>query len=1075
MKVRVKSVRKVLSLIVAFFVIASVALVNGTRTNALSVPGNHDLSREIAGQGMVLLENHGALPLTHGQSVALFGVGQISFQKGGGGSGNVNVDYVVNLLQGMQNKQTNGEVSVYQPISDAYENYISTGGKGEMPLTDQQAQDAAQHAGTAIVTISRFSSEGSDKKAIKGDYYLSDAEGSMLDTVAKAGFKKVVVVLNIGAVIDTSWIANYPGISVLVAWQPGMEGGNAVADVLTGDVNPSGKLVDTFAKSYDDYPTANNFDQYTDHISYEEDIFVGYRYFETFDPTYQKVNYPLGYGLSYTTFDISNVHTNVAGDKIHVTAKVTNTGKVAGKEVVQTYFSAPQGKLGKPGKELAAFAKTKLIEPGHSDVVQMWFDINDMSSYDDTGKVQKSAYVLEPGNYNLYVGNSIKDAGENGVRYTYMVNKLKVAEQLTQEQAPTKLFKRLLADGTYETVNDPTVTIAPTGITKLEAEDFVDASQGTNYVRVENFSVNGDSGQCVAYLNYSGNYVTYDLNVPKAGVYNMVFRAANGRSAINNMLNIYVDGIQQPNVSVNLPQTGDGTNKSEWYNFVNTAPVAINLPAGPVTVKLVSNGAAGNIDYMTFQNTSETPVTVQNITASAQDTVATSETVADTDKTLHSTLMLKDVYENPKLMDQFLAQLTDSQLADLSQGKKTQIAGGTGGIGGLADYGIPSAQTSDGPAGLRLTSHTTAWPVETLLACTWDVDLIKEMGEAVGKEAQLNNVDLWLAPAMNIHRNPLNGRNFEYFSEDPLITGEMAAAITSGVQSQGVGVTIKHFAANNKEVNRNNSDSRISERALREIYLKGFEIAVKEAQPWAVMSSYNLINGKETSESKDLLTDILRGEWGYQGMVMTDWGNNSIFSKEAKAGNDVKMPSGNTAILMSALASGDLTRQDLERNIKNVLNMIMKTETFKERVLLPTVTTISQNETSRFKAYDFAWSSNGIGAQACLDTDGGVNPTNTNVGEWLSYYIKVQTGGDYTFTPRVAANVANAAFDIYVDNNKVGTVVQDQATGGWQNWVTGAPVQIHLPQGQHTLKLQVTQSGMNINWFELSLLQGDAE
>lgn len=1075
MQVRVKKFQKILSTLLVLLLMMSVALVNGTGVKAISATGNHDFSRKIAGEGMVLLENHGALPLTRGQSVALFGVGQINFQKGGGGSGNVNVDYVVNLLQGMQNKQKKGEVSVYQPLSDLYQDYISSGRQGEMPLTDKQAQDAAKHADTAIVTISRYSKEGSDKQAIKGDYYLSDDEVSMLDKVTKAGFKKVIVVLNIGAVIDTSWIKNYPKISVLISWQPGMEGGNAVADVLTGDVTPSGKLVDTFAKSYDDYPSATNFDQYGDHVSYEEDIFVGYRYFETFDPKYTKVNYPFGYGLSYTTFKISNVHTSVKRDKVNVTAKVTNTGRTPGKEVVQTYFSAPQGKLGKPGKELAAFAKTKLLRPGKSDIVHMSFDVKDMSSYDDTGKVRKSAYMLEPGKYNIYVGNSIKDANEKGVRYTYKVNRLVVTQQLKQEQAPTKLYKRLLANGTYETLNDPTVKIASAGVTKLEAEDFVDATQGDKYVRVENFYVNGESGQCVAYLNYTGNYVTYKLNVSKPGTYNVIFRASNGRAPINNMLNIFVNGVQQPNVNVSLPQTGDGSNKGEWYNFVNTAPIAINLPAGEVTLKLVSNGPAGNIDYLTFQNADEKTATFQSTVTDSPNTKTAFARSTHKFHPKYGEIMLKDVYKNPRLMNTFIDQLSNDQLADLSQGKKAQIAGGTGGIGGLADYGIPSIQTSDGPAGLRLSSHSTAWPVETLLACTWDVDLIKQMGEAVGKEAVLNNVDLWLAPGMNIHRNPLNGRNFEYFSEDPLITGKMAAAITRGVQSRGIGVTIKHFAANNKEVNRNKSDSRISERALREVYLKGFEIAVKEEQPWAIMSSYNFINGKETSESKDLLTDILRGEWGYNGMVMTDWNNNSTHYLEAKAGNDVKMPTGDTANLMSALSSGALTRQELERNVKNVLNLIMKTKVFKEKVLHPTVTKISQKETARIKAMDFTWSSNGIGAEVCKDIDGGINPTNTNKNEWLSYNINVQRSGVYNFTPRVSVKSANAAFDIYVDNNLVGKVVQNQVTGGWQNWITDAPVQIHLPEGKHSIKLQFTQTGMNINWFEIGFLHRDTK
>ncbi|MFL0267734.1 glycoside hydrolase family 3 C-terminal domain-containing protein [Candidatus Clostridium radicumherbarum] len=1042
---------------------------------AVSAPGNIELSRKIATEGMVLLENHGALPIAKGQSVALFGSGQINFQKGGGGSGNVNVDYVVNLLQGMENKAKDGKISVYKPLADAYSSYIAGGGKGEMSLTDDQVKAVATNAKTAIVTISRYSSEGSDKTAAKGDYYLSDAEAKLLNQVTSAGFEKVAVVLNIGAVIDTSWIVNYPGISVLIAWQPGMEGGNATADVLCGDANPSGKLVDTFAKSYDDYPSAANFSQYGDHVSYEEDVFVGYRYFETFDSGYSRVNYEFGYGLSYTSFEISNVNVSQEKGKIHVTAKVTNEGSVAGKEVVQTYFSAPQGKLGKPGKELAAFAKTKLIQPGKSDVLQMSFDVNDMASYDDTGKVQKSAYVLEAGNYNIYVGNSIKDAGKNGIRYTYKLDKTVVAEQLTKQLAPKKLYRRLLADGTYETLKNPTVTIAAAGAAKLEAEDFLDATQGTNYVRVESFNVNGVSGQCVSYLNYTGNYVSYDLNVEKAGTYNVVFRAANGRAAITNMLGIYVNNVQQPNVNITLPQTGDGTNKSEWYNFIDTAPVTITLPAGPCTLKLVSNGSCGNIDYITLRNTEDTTITTLNGVTSTENSAAITAAAAEVTAPTGTKIMLGNVYSDPSLMDKFIAQLTNQQLADLSGGKRAQIAGGTGGIGGLSDYGIPSAQTSDGPAGLRLSTHCTAWPVETLLACTWDVDLIQQMGIAVGTEARLNKVDIWLAPGMDIHRNPLCGRNFEYFSEDPLISGKMAAAITKGVQSQGVGVTLKHFAANEKEANRTNSDSRISERALREIYLKGFEIAVKEASPWCIMSSYNLINGTETAESYDLLTNILHGEWGYKGMVMTDWGNNSTAYKEAKAGNDVKMSSGNSSNIMSALSTGLITRAELERNIKNVLNMIMKTNVFKDKVLHPTVFKISQKENTRIKAVDHAWTSVSIGEETCNDSDGGTNPTYTNTNEWMSFNVNVQRVGVYNFYPRVAVNAANAAFDIYVDDARVGSVVQKTATGGWQNWVTASPVQITLPEGQHTIKLQFTVSGMNINWFEFEFLHGVAE
>lgn len=1060
--------KKIFSVLLAFAFTVTL-FSKGAEVKAVTAQGNTDLSRKIAGEGMVLLENHGALPLPQGQSVALFGSGQINFQKGGGGSGDVNVDYVINLLQGMQNKESIGKISLYKPLMDAYKSYISGGGKGEMPLTDAQVSEAAAHAKTAVITISRFSSEGSDRTAAKGDYYLSDAEISILNKVTAAGFEKVVVVLNIGGVIDTSWIVNYPGISVLVAWQPGMEGGNAVADVLCGDVNPSGKLVDTFAKSYEDYPSAANFSQYSDHVSYEEDIFVGYRYFETFDPEYKKVNYEFGYGLSYTTFDISNVKVSPEGDKINVIAKVTNTGSLAGKEVVQAYFSAPQGKLGKPGKELAAFAKTKLIEPGKSDVVKMTFAVNDMASYDDTGKVQKSAYILEPGNYNIYVGNSVKDAGKRGACYTYKVNNLVAAEQLTEQVPPVKLYRRLLADGTYETLKNPAVTIAASGVTRLEAEDFLDATQGANYVRVESFNSNSGSGNCIAYMNYTGNYVSYDLNVQKAGTYSVIFRVSNGHAAISNMMGIYVNNVLQPNVNITLPQTGDG-NKGEWYNFIDIAPVTITLPAGACTLKLVSNGSCGNVDYITFQNAEEAAIN-QSSALNFSTPDATIVQSAETVVTTQGAISLADVYEDPTLMDKFVAQLSDAQLVYLSQGRRAQIAGGTGGIGGLSEFSIPSAQTSDGPAGLRLSTHCTAWPVETLLACTWDVDLIRDMGVAVGTEAKLNNVDIWLAPGMNIHRNPLCGRNFEYYSEDPLIAGKMAAAITKGVQSQKVGVTLKHFAANDKEVNRSNSDSRISERALREIYLKGFEIAVKESAPWCIMSSYNLINGTETAESQDLLTNILRGEWGYKGIVMTDWGNNSIDYKEVKAGNDVKMPTGNSANIMNALATGVVTRGELERNIKSVLNMIMKTNVFRDKVLHPTVYKISQKENTRIKAADHAWSSSEIGAETCEDIGGGINPTYTNKDEWLSYNINVQRSGTYNFYPRVACVAVNAAFDIYVDNELAGSLVQKTSTGGWQSWATASPVQIKLPEGQHTLKLKFTASGMNINWFEFEFVQ----
>ena len=446
--------RKIMAAILSTAMVAAAIPASGILNIQAKSPQEHiDLSRQVAGEGMVLMENDGALPLAQGEKVAMFGRAMIDYVRGGGGSGATNVDYTHNILQGMQIKEEEGKVTLYQPLVDFYTKQVSEKGiknDANITVTDDMLNAAAENADTAIVTIGRYSSEGSDRSASKGDYYLSDAETELLTRVA-AKFKKTVVVLNVGAVLDTEWIKDIPGIdSVLMAWQAGMEGGLATADVLVGDVNPSGKFVDTFAKDYKDYPSSNTFYESNSYVNYEEDVFVGYRFFETFDPEYTKVNYDFGYGLSYTTFKTDNVNVKVDGENMVTTATVTNTGKVAGKQVVQVYFSAPQGELGKPGKELAAFAKTKLLQPGESQELTMTYAISDMSSYDDTGKVQKSAYIMEAGDYKIYVGNSIKDAGEHGVRYTYKVEDTEVTEQLSQQCAPVQLKKRLLANDTYE-------------------------------------------------------------------------------------------------------------------------------------------------------------------------------------------------------------------------------------------------------------------------------------------------------------------------------------------------------------------------------------------------------------------------------------------------------------------------------------------------------------------------------------------------------------------------------------------------------------------------------------------------
>ena len=759
------------------------------------------LSRKAAAEGTVLLKNeNGALPLKKGEKVALFGKAAIEYIKGGGGSGDVYCPYIANIFDGFNDKEAEGKVSVYMPLIDFYKNYVEAESVNiptqeqinatwdivnamefctkrddmtydtfasmhvkEPAVPDELMASAAQWADTAIITLSRFSAEGVDRRPQAGDYYLSDIEKNLID---KAGslFKKVVILINSGAVIDCEYFAENSKVdALLIGWQGGIEGGCAAADIICGDVNPSGKLVDTIAKSYDYYPCKKDFWECFDYLDYSDDIYVGYRYFETIPGAKDCVRYPFGFGLSYTSFSLSGKICCESDGKIVAAVNVKNTGDKAGREVIQLYYSAPQGRLGKPARELAAYKKTALLAPGESETVALSFDINDMASFDDLGKIQKSAYVLEAGSYKFYLGTSVRDAEK--LDYEYEITKDRLVLQLESRCKPFKLAERMLADGSFEKL--------PIG----EA----------SYYYGENAS----------------------------------------------------SGAKAPEALVKFDEVGE------------------------------------------------------KIT-----------------------------------LDEFIAQFTLEELMDFVGGKAPTGVANTGCFGGMKRLDIPPVPTADGPAGVRLEPKTgiptTAWPCATLLACTWDPELIYSIGECAGAEIKENNLGIWLAPALNIHRDPMCGRNFEYYSEDPLISGKSAAALTRGVQSRKAAVSLKHFACNNKEANRMGCDSRISERALREIYLKGFEIAVKESDPWTVMSSYNLINGLHTSESYELLTGILREEWGFNGMVTTDWGVKNDPAKEVKAGNDMKMHVGYPEDLKAAYDKGYLTRADLEVCVKRILEMTMK-------------------------------------------------------------------------------------------------------------------------------------------------------
>lgn len=921
-----KNSKRIVSIVLSLVMMMSLFSIS-LSVSAESAPGNIALARRTASEGMILLENdNNVLPIANNATVSVFGLNQINYTRGGTGSGDVRVDYFVNLLQGMKNKVADGKISLYQPLVSAYESYTastSTANQRENAVyTSSLLNDAAAASSVAVVTIGRTTGEGNDNNAAKGSYYLSDQETYLLDDVTSR-FSNVVVLLNVGSVIDTSWIATYKarGLdSVLITWLPGMEGGNAMADVLVGDAYPSGKTVDTYAKSYDDYPSSTTFKESTTFVNYIEDVYVGYRYFETIPDAAQKVNYEFGYGKSYTTFNISDVNVTNDGTNIHVSAKVTNTGTRPGKEVVQVYFGAPQGLLGKPSKELGNYAKTKELAAGESQTVNISYAINDMSSFDDLGKVAKSAYVLEKGIYNIYVGNSVRNVALGG---TYTVAQNTVTEQLTQELQPTLLDRRMLSDGTFETL--PTIpnanifTVAASGESVLDAENFTSADSGVTNTTWGEVGF-GDNGVYVTGSTMTaGKGVDFKVKVAETATYDVKFRVSNTGTPINNAIKLFINGVNQ-NLNISVPTTTGDT------NFADTVTVPVELKNGNTTIRVESNGRFPNLDYI-------------SITRQA----TSNEYNKGSSYTGGKKIMLIDVYNNPSLMDQFVAQFSIEDLIVMSAGRRATIGdgsgswanGGTGGIGFQAEYGVPNMQTADGPAGIRTAKTCTQFPCSTLLAATWNQELVEEVGKAVGTEAVLNLADIWLAPGMNLHRDPLCGRNFEYYSEDPVVTGKTAAAITRGVQSKNVAVAVKHYAVNNKEQNRSNSDSRLSERALRELYLKGFEISIKEGKAWTVMSSYNLINGVEAAESYALCTTILRDEWGFDGLVMTDWFNNSVHYKELKAGNDVKMSSGNPANLRTALNNGTLTRAEMERNIKNVVSVSMRVEVFQKRLKDP--------------------------------------------------------------------------------------------------------------------------------------------
>lgn len=777
------------------------------------------IARQAAAEGCVLLRNDNmALPIKMGDSVAVFGRTAFRYYKSGLGSGGlVNTRYVVGILDALKERK---EIELKESLLKVYEEWIEEHpydeGQGwgkvpwsqeEMPVTDDVIA-AAGYADVAIVMIGRTAGEDQDNSATPGSYLLTDVEKEMIYKVSKA-FPRTVVVLNVGNIIDMKWVDECNPAAVLYVWQGGQEGGNGVVDVLMGDVNPCGKLTDTIARDITDYPSTENFGDRVRNF-YTEDIYVGYRYFETFAK--EKVLYPFGYGLSYTNFNIQSSLKEVREDEIVVEATVTNIGEYPGKEVVQVYIGAPQGVLGKPERVLAAFAKTKVLETGESQKIILTIPKYYFASYDDSGITgHRYAYVLEAGVYEIFVGSDVRNADSCG----NYAEKFKVVEQLEEACAPTLAFSRIKPKRA--------------GIGRV-TDTFTEQ----------------------LFLEISDNF--FEVNYEEVPV-----------RTINPYERLKKRRMQE------IAYTGD-----KGYKLV-------------------------------------------------------------------------DVLDQKVTMDEFVAQLSDDDLIHMFRGEgmcSPRVTPGTAAAFGgvterLNEFGIPAACCADGPSGIRMDCGTKAFslPNGTLLGCTFDVELVESLYQMLGKELRKNKIDSILGPGMNIHRNPLNGRNFEYCSEDPLLTGKISMAQILGMEYSGVTGTMKHFCANNQEVARNDSDSVVSERALREIYLRGFEIAVKEGKARSIMTTYGSLNGIWTAGNYDLNTTILRNEWGYDGIVMTDWwaqgnkeGESPSRSRRAPmvaAQNDIYMVNPDSDgdegqdDLHEMLAKGEITRSDLQRNAKNILQFIL--------------------------------------------------------------------------------------------------------------------------------------------------------
>lgn len=755
------------------------------------------LCRAAVPEGIVLLESDGALPLKEGENVALFGRGQFEYVKSGTGSGGrVNCDYVTNIFDELKKR-----VSLDGETLEFYREYVKENpfdaGNGWRALPSQKqsvpsedlVKRAAARCEKAIFVLCRACGESYDSEAVKGDWFLSEEEEATIALLSKT-FRRLIVLINGGNLIDLNWIKKYSVGTAAFVWQGGQEGGAGTVDALLGDVPPSGRLADTAARDLAAYPSSKNFGDTEENV-HVEDIYVGYRYFETFDK--DAVLYPFGYGLSYTRFEQTVKAAEKSGDSISLCVSVKNVGEYSGKDVVEVYFEYPKTALGAPDRQLIAFKKTELLKAGEETEILLTIDEKDMAAYDDCGlSGEKYCYVLEAGEYGVYVGKNVRDAQK---AFSFEEKKLRVVKRCKQALAPEKAFDRLTRAG---------YSPAPTA-------EF-DLAKRVREALPKEIEVTGDRG-----------------------------------------------------------------------------------------------------------------------------------------------IVLQDVASGKATMDEFVAQFDEKALFKIVRGEgmsspKAPVPGTASCFAGTnktwRNKGVPVVTTCDGPSGVRMESsaRATCIPTGSLIASSWSPEAYDGIFDCFAEELAGYDVDVILAPGVNIHRHPLCGRNFEYYSEDPYLAGQFAAKVAEKFTNRGVYATLKHFAVNSQETNRAAENEVLSERAAREIYLKVFEIAVKSGYVRAIMTSYNRINGVSAASNYDLLATILRGEWGYDGLVMTDWWTlvddaerkthtTNNLAEMVRATNDVYMVTPDSETYQDnqaeAFSAGRLTMGELQFCAKNILRFALQTLAFR--------------------------------------------------------------------------------------------------------------------------------------------------